>query len=266
MTTPPHPGLRGTRASLRLSLLSFVADPQWLIPSSIAPVIFALASFEMFRGSGPTLVLYAVLGASTMSMWGQTLYGSGWATGQDRFLGTLEPTLMAPTPYIYVVAGRVIWNVITGLVGGVLVLGVVLWAYGQPLPLTNGLLFLALFVVLMGALAAVGLLFTALFVYTRFSGFIQNVGEFSFYIISGAMFPVILLPFWVSPFSLAFPATWAVDALRYVGIPGYQGLPFGLTGDLLGTLGTSLAYLAVALGVFRWVEHHLLEAGTASDY
>jgi ABC-2 type transport system permease protein len=266
VTGAPRYGTRGIWTSLRLSLLTFVADPQWIIPSSIAPVIFAFASFEMFRGSGPTLVLYAVLGASTMSMWGQTLYGSGWATGMDRFLGTLEPTLAAPTPYFYVVAGRVIWNVLTGLVGGALVLGVVLWAYGQPLPLSNGLLFLGLFLVLMGSLAAVGLLFTTLFVYTRFSGFIQNVGEFSFYIISGAMFPVILLPFWTSPVSLAFPATWAVDALRYVGVPGYRGLPWGLTGDLLGTLGTSLAYLAVAVGAFRWVERHLLEAGTAGDY
>lgn len=266
MTGAPRYGTRGVWTSLHLSLLTFVADPQWIIPSSIAPVIFAFASFEMFRGSGPTLVLYAVLGASTMSMWGQTLYGSGWATGMDRFLGTLEPTLAAPTPYFYVVAGRVIWNVLTGLVGGALVLGVVLWAYGQPLPLSNGLLFLGLFLVLMGSLAAVGLLFTTLFVYTRFSGFIQNVGEFSFYIISGAMFPVILLPFWTSPVSLAFPATWAVDALRYVGVPGYRGLPWGLTGDLLGTLGTSLAYLAVAVGAFRWVERHLLEAGTAGDY
>jgi ABC-2 type transport system permease protein len=266
VTGAPRYGTRGVWTSLHLSLLTFVADPQWIIPSSIAPVIFAFASFEMFRGSGPTLVLYAVLGASTMSMWGQTLYGSGWATGMDRFLGTLEPTLAAPTPYFYVVAGRVIWNVLTGLVGGALVLGVVLWAYGQPLPLSNGLLFLGLFLVLMGSLAAVGLLFTTLFVYTRFSGFIQNVGEFSFYIISGAMFPVILLPFWTSPVSLAFPATWAVDALRYVGVPGYRGLPWGLTGDLLGTLGTSLAYLAVAVGAFRWVERHLLEAGTAGDY
>jgi ABC-2 type transport system permease protein len=266
VTGAPRYGTRGVWTSLHLSLLTFVADPQWIIPSSIAPVIFAFASFEMFRGSGPTLVLYAVLGASTMSMWGQTLYGSGWATGMDRSLGTLEPTLAAPTPYFYVVAGRVIWNVLTGLVGGALVLGVVLWAYGQPLPLSNGLLFLGLFLVLMGSLAAVGLLFTTLFVYTRFSGFIQNVGEFSFYIISGAMFPVILLPFWTSPVSLAFPATWAVDALRYVGVPGYRGLPWGLTGDLLGTLGTSLAYLAVAVGAFRWVERHLLEAGTAGDY
>ncbi len=73
--------LRAVRASLRLAVLSFVADPQWLVPSMIAPVIFALVAYGLFRGSGPVFVVYAILGAGMMSMWGQTLYGSGWATG-----------------------------------------------------------------------------------------------------------------------------------------------------------------------------------------
>jgi hypothetical protein len=107
---------RATCASLRLAILLFVADPQWLVPSTIAPIIFGLVSFELFRaGDSPYFLTYAILGAGMMSMWGQTLYGSGWATGQDRQLGTLEPTIQAPTPYLYVVLGRIIWNVIAGL-------------------------------------------------------------------------------------------------------------------------------------------------------
>ncbi len=116
-----YSGRRSTRASLRLSLLLFMADPQWLIPSMIAPVIFGIVSFELFRGYGTYYLTYAILGAGMMSMWGQTLYGSGWATGQDRQLGTLEPTLQAPTPYLYVVLGRVLWNVVSGLIGGAIV-------------------------------------------------------------------------------------------------------------------------------------------------
>ena len=44
---------RTLAASLRLAILSFIADPQWLIPSMIAPVIFALVSSQLFRGCGP---------------------------------------------------------------------------------------------------------------------------------------------------------------------------------------------------------------------
>ncbi|MCI4347499.1 MAG: ABC transporter permease [Thermoplasmata archaeon] len=265
--TPAHvSSLRTLRASLRLSVLIFIADPQWLIPSSIAPVIFALAAFELFRSAGPALVLYAILGAGMMSMWGQTLYGSGWAIGQDREWGTLEPTLGAPAPYLYVVAGRVLWNAITGLFGGAIVFGVVRLAYGGPIPLQNPLLFAFLFAFVILTLAGVGLVFTSIFVYTRYAGFVMNIGEFAFYVLTGCMFAIVLLPFWTNPISLLFPPTWAVDALRYVGLQGYQGLRWGLVGDIAGALGLTGVYIGAAVLVFRRVERHVLEAGTADEY
>jgi ABC-2 type transport system permease protein len=257
---------RALLASLRLSVLSFLADPQWLVPSLIAPVIFGLVAYELFLGSGPWFVLYAVLGAGMMSMWGQTLYGSGWATGQDRELGTLEPTLSAPTPYLYVVFGRVIWNTVSGLFGGLIVLGVVTLTYGHPLPLSDPLGFAVLFVFVIVSLASVGIVLSAAFVYTRYAGFIQNIGEFAFYVGTGCMFPVVLLPFWSTPAALVFPPTWALDALRYLAIPGYQGLSWGFRWDLVGAVATTAIYLAAAGAVFRRVEHRVLEIGNLADF
>jgi ABC-2 type transport system permease protein len=257
---------RSFAASVRLSLLLFLADPQWVIPATIAPVIFAFAAFELYAGSGPTLVLYAILGAGMMSMWGQTLYGAGWATGQDRELGTLEPTLSTPTSYLWVVFGRIVVNAVTGLVGGILVFGVVSLAYPHPLPLHQPVLFMLLFAFVLVTLASVGLVLSAVYVYTRYAGFINNFGEFAFYIITGSMFPVVLLPFWVSPVALFLPPTWALDALRYASLPGYQGFSWGFTGDILGALGTMLVYLAIAGSVYHRVEQHVLGAGNLQEY
>ena len=257
---------RSLVASLRLAVLQFMADPQWLVPSMIAPVIFGLVSYQLFRGSSPWFVLYAILGAGMMSMWGQTLYGSGWATGQDRELGTLEPTLTSPTPYLYVVLGRVIWNTISGLIGGAIVFVVVAVSYGRPVPLSNPIAFVGLFTFVIVSLASVGIVFAAAYVYTRYAGFIQNVGEFAFYVGTGCMFPVVLLPFWSNPISLAFPPTWALDALRYAAIPGYQGFSWGLWGDLAGAAVTTALYLAVAGTVFVRVERHVLEVGNLADF
>ena len=258
--------LRSLVASVRLAVLQFLADPQWLIPSMIAPVIFALVSYQLFRGAGPSFVLYAILGAGMMSMWGQTLYGSGWATGQDRELGTLEPTLSAPTPYLYVVAGRVIWNTLAGLFGGAIVFVVVGLSYGRPIPLQSPLAFLLLFVFVIVSLAAVGVVFAAAYVYTRYAGFIQNIGEFAFYVGTGCMFPVVILPFWSNPVSLLFPPTWALDALRYVAMPGYQGFSWGLVGDTIGAIVTTAIYLVIAGTVFSRVEKHVLESGNLGDW
>jgi ABC-2 type transport system permease protein len=253
-------------ASVRLSLLLFLADPQWVIPATIAPVIFGFAAFELYQGSGATLVLYAILGAGMMSMWGQTLYGAGWATGQDRELGTLEPTLSTPTSYLWVVFGRIVVNAITGLVGGLVVFAVVSFAYPHPLPLRAPVEFVLLFAFVLVTLASVGLVLSAVYVYTRYAGFINNFGEFGFYIITGSMFPVVLLPFWTSPVALLLPPTWALDALRYAALPGYAGFSWGFTGDMLGALGTMLVYLAIAGSVYRRVEQHVLTVGNLQEY
>jgi ABC-2 type transport system permease protein len=253
-------------AAFRISFLQLIADPQWLVPSMIAPVIFALVSYEIFSGQGPTFVLYAILGATMMSMWGQTLYGSGWATGQDREWGTLEPTLAAPTSYLYVVFGRVTWNTLSGLLGGAIVYVVILASYGHPIPLHNPVEFVILLVFTIVSLAAVGLLFAAWFVYTRYAGFIQNVGEFAFYVGTGCMFPIVLLPFWSNPVSLILPPTWALDALRYAIFPGYVGLSWGFWGDVLGAVATTAIYVAIAGTVFRHVERHVLEVGNLSEF
>ena len=269
LVAPARPGASGPRvlaASFRLTVLMFSADPQWIISSLMAPVVFALAAFEMYRFSSPVLVLFSILGAGMMSMWAQTLYGSGWATGQDREFGTLEPTLGAPVSYVWVVGGRVVWNTISGLIGGAVVLAVVGGAYGAPLPIRDPLTFVALFLLVMAALSTVGLLFSAVFVYSRYAGFVQNIGEFAFYVVTGCMFPVALLPGWTLPVSLAFPPTWALDALRSATFPGYGGLPWGLTGDLLGTVGLSVLYLAVSVGLYRYVTRHLAEKGAAEEW
>lgn len=266
MPRSAYSGRRSLAAAIRISVLQFLADPQWLVPSMIAPVIFGLVAYELFRGTGPFFVLNAILGAGMMSMWGQTLYGSGWATGQDRELGTLEPTLSAPTPYLWVVLGRVVWNTVSGLIGGAIVFAVVAVTYGHPVPIPNPLTFVLLYVFVIVTLASVGIVFAAWYVYTRYAGFVQNVGEFAFYVGTGCMFPVVLLPFWSNPISLAFPPTWAVDALRLALIPGSAGFAWGFWGDVAGALGTTAVYLAVAGTVFHRVEKHVLEVGDLSDW
>ena len=257
---------RSTYASLRIAVLQFLADPQWLVPSMIAPVIFAIVSFELFRGAGQYYLTYAILGAGMMSMWGQTLYGSGWATGQDREFGTLEPTIQSPTPYVYVILGRVLWNVVSGLIGGLIVYVVIVAVSGGLPAVENPLGFALLFVFVMVTLASVGVVFAAFYVYTRYAGFIQNIGEFAFYIGTGCMFPVVLLPFYTNPISLVFPPTWGLDALRYLSIPGYRGFAWGFWWDLAGAIGSTAVYLLIAGSVFHRVERHVLEEGSLGWY
>ena len=112
----------------------------------------------------------------------------------------------------------------------------------------------------MVTLASVGVVFAAFYVYTRYAGFIQNIGEFAFYIGTGCMFPVVLLPFWATPVGLAvLSADVGVDALRVLAIPGYSGFALGVRpATWPGPSGTTLVYLSIAGTVFHKVERHVL--------
>ncbi|MGH2358752.1 MAG: ABC transporter permease [Candidatus Limnocylindria bacterium] len=77
----------------------------------------------------------------------------------------------------------------------------------------------------------------------------------SLYLLSGAIFPIDLLPGFLQPVAYAFPTTWWLEASRRgllgQGAPGQLGtLPDGLVLALLAV--TTVAAVAVALAAFAW--------------
>ena len=129
---------RTTVASLRLSILQFMADPQWLVPSMIAPIVFGVVSFELFRGYGPVLPDLR-----------DPRRGDDEHVGPDALRERLGdkpgPELRNPRAYHPVPltvpctssSGRVLWNVVSGLIGGLIVYAVVVLAAGEPPALSN---------------------------------------------------------------------------------------------------------------------------------
>src|SRR5208283_5191373 len=119
------------RASMVLAEKNFVADPQWIIPSIIAPFIFTMVALFFYAGAsgaGGDALLSAVLGGGLMGVWGTTVYGSANSIGFDRWNGTMESTLAAPAPLLWIVLGRVLWNTFIGVINGFIVLGIgLLW-------------------------------------------------------------------------------------------------------------------------------------------
>ncbi|MGI0156711.1 MAG: hypothetical protein ACREDE_11360, partial [Thermoplasmata archaeon] len=63
-----------------------------------------------------------------------------------------------------------------------------------------------------------------------------------------------------------FPPTWALDALRYLSIPGYTGFGWGFWVDIVGALASTLVYAAIAGTIFHRVERHVLSTGHLSEY
>ena len=69
------------------------------------PLLVATVAYYMFKaGNQPGSLLYVSLGAAVYGIWSSTLFGSGGAIQWQRWQGTLEVLVSAPTPFVLVIA------------------------------------------------------------------------------------------------------------------------------------------------------------------
>ena len=85
--------------------------------------------------AGQTL-LYVALGAGMMGVWSTTLFGCGGAIAWQRWEGTLELLVNAPSRYDFILVGQTFGAVVSGFYGilATLVWGVIL--FGMPIQAT----------------------------------------------------------------------------------------------------------------------------------
>lgn len=255
-------------ASIRLTQQLFFADPQWLLPNIIAPFIFTLVAFFLFSGqvSSSSFLLYLVLGAGLMGMWGTTIYGSANSIGFDRWNGTMESTLAAPIPLAWIALGRVLFNTFEGVANALFILVIGLTWFRVGLVVVNPPLFLLASVCTFLSLSSFGLLMSTVLVLTRKGGFITNSMEIPVYVATGTMFPIIILPYLVQPFAYILAPTWGIEAIRLSAIQGYHGLPVGYWGDMGLMAAETAFYLLLAFVLFKRVEAYAKRNGTIEDY
>lgn len=255
--------LRAVVAALKQESYHFFADPQWVIPSLVAPFTFTIVTLMLFKDFDGPVALYAVLGGGVLGMWGNTLYASGWSVSFDRMNGTLEPLMVTPTPIIQVIAGRGIWNSAIGLLNALAVFVVAEIAIGTGMRLGDPFMFFALLMLTLLSLSTVGLMLSAFFVMTRSSSVLMRILELPIYLLSGALIPITYLPDAIKPLSYLLGPAWGVDALRVAaGISDEYISSLGLLSNVMLMLALTLAYITIAIILFRHMEQRARINGT----
>ena len=258
--------IRATYAAFRQQMTHFLSDPQWIIPSLIAPFMFTIVTLMIFKDVDGPVVLQAVLGGGVLGMWGNTLYSSGWSISYDRYNGTLEPLMVSPTNLMDVVTGRSIWNTLIGLSNAVLVFIVAELMFQTGIGLANPGQFFVILILTLASLASIGLIFSAFFVLTRASSVLMSSLEFPIYVVSGAMFPISILPGWVMPISFILAPSWGVDAMKIVALDGYTGLGMGVMGSIAIMFALTIVYVFLAKWLFRKIERNVRSHGNIGRF
>ena len=263
--------IKAVTAAFKQQGTQFLADPQWIIPSIIAPFMFTVVALYMYSGAGgldSPIVLTAVLGGGVLGMWGNMLFSSGFTITYDRYNGTIEPIMLTPTHLIDVITGRSIWNVFIGLVNAVLVFISAQLIFGVGVSVADPVLFFPMLLMTLFSLASIGIMLAALFVLTRASYVITTILEFPIYVFSGALFPITALPGVLRPVSYIFAPTWGVDALKTSAIAGYDTpmMSFGIWFDVLMMFVLIAIYITAAYFLFLRIEKNIRRTGTLARY
>lgn len=258
---------------MKLSAKIFLADPQWIIPSIIAPFIFTMVALFFYAGAGSMgsqALLSAVLGGGLMGVWGTTVYGSANSIGFDRWNGTLETTLVAPSPLIWIVLGRVFWNTFIGVVNGLIVLVIGMLWFRTGAGLVDPPLFVLATILTYISMSAFGLLLSTVYILSRKGGFIENSMEIPVYIATGTSFAVSLLPFFALPISYIIGPTWGIEAIKRAAVGTYYPyghlLPTGYWTDISLMLFATVVYFALSFVLFKRVESIAKAGGTIGEY
>ena len=204
------------------------------------PILYAtIACYLLDAKHDPRLLLSASLGAAVMLMWSLVVIASSGALEQQRWQGTLELVVAAPTPLTAVIGPICVAGALVGTyaIGATLAWGALLFdvpvKIEQPFAFAVGLLACAL------SVGMLGLILAATFVLYRASFHLGIATQYPVWIVTGLIVPLSILPSFVRPISWLLAPTWGFRAIQEAAL-GRTPWP-----DIGMCLVLSLVYLAI---------------------
>ncbi len=215
---------------------------------------------------------YMYVGNAMYMFVAEVLFGVTWVIHDDReHYMTLKQVYIAPMNFYMYILGRsaikiaiTTFGVLVTLIFGVMALGVDIDIAAVNWPLLAVALVLGL-----GCICILGLALGGVSFLTAKHSIGINEGMAGvFYVLSGVVFPITILPTWVQPVSKILPVTYWMESVRRAVEPGVMReladtSGFDVTGmggvsDLtmmLYLLVSAVAFFVLSIGIFRIADH-----------
>lgn len=206
--------MRAFLAGARIQLRFLRAYPDSLIPFFTAPM-FTIIFLMIFRQAGrPDLTAYATIAPVFIALWWLALFNAGWSIQIERWNGTIEMLVAAPSSFAAVILGRITATTMIGVVSFGEAWLVARLIFGATVRIHHPWAFAATIVITLATMAGTSVAMSSLFVLTRNAVTFSNAASYPFYILGGILVPVSVLPHWVRPVSSIVFLSWSADLLR----------------------------------------------------
>lgn len=238
--------------------------------ATFAPIVTFMFVAELVGDNGADVAFdyytFVVLGIATMSVLGVTLNSFGGAMLNFVTQGQLEMFLVEPMPWRALPFALVPWPTFQAFAtaSAMVLLSIPLGAEyalsGVPI---------AILVVFMGfaATLAVGILGASIKVLSKRTDPVLQLYTIAASVLSGAFFPLELLPPWIRAFSWVIPHTYVIQALRRVLMPQGEVLAGRTAWQAIAALAIfSLVMYPIALWVFGRTLEYGRKIGALSGY
>jgi len=195
-------------------------------------------------GGGVNYITFLIPGIIGMGMLFTSMF-AGISVLWDREFGFLKEIMIAPVNRVSIVLGRIAGGATTALIQGILIL-LIAMVIGFRIP---GLMEFAMAVVFMLLIATtfigLGLVFASKMRDMQGFNLIMNFVIFPLFFLSGALFPLDNLPFFIKAISYIDPLTYGIDGMR-ASLIGFS--TFNVIVDFMVLLGMSA--IMVFLGAY----------------
>jgi ABC-2 type transport system permease protein len=255
-------------ARYRLNAVNQVVQPvyQVLIPGLLLGATFAIGgqAVGLAETAGTTdIVGYLFLGMLALTLASAGFWGVAFSIKLELDAGTLEPAWLTPTRRETFVVGLTMAGLIIATLTTIILLLIGIWIFGAELAPRVAIAVPVLALTSVGVLG-IGYLVGAIVLRMRDANFFVDAADFIFVALSGAAFPIVVLPELVRWVSYLLPTTWALDLMRTAALGTRPLLPPAAEWGLLAL--TSLVLLIVGRWAWLATEHRLRVRGTLGQH
>ncbi|MBC7083275.1 MAG: ABC transporter permease [Firmicutes bacterium] len=219
--------------------------------------------FPLLAPYGGNLMGYLIIGTTFMSFVGVSLNSFQGAIRGEQQMGTLEFLLMSDTPLHQILIYSALWNFMYACLSTSVIFLVVVFVLGMDINVNLGA---ALFVLLLSVvcMSGFGLMSAGIIMVTKQGDPITWAFGTLSGLLSGAMFPIELLPPFLRNIAVVLPPTHALIALRKT-IMVRAGLG-EVRSQVLALLALTALTLPIGLVVFRWGFNRARIDGSLAEY
>jgi len=215
----------------------------------IFPMIFFFGFAELLRADQGGTIPFVVSMVLVLGILGNGLFGAGMRTVQDREQNILRRFKVAPITPTPVLAASVITGWLIYLPAVLLVVALAHWFYGMAFP-ERWLSFLVLVSLGVMAFRAIGLIVASVVNSVQESNIIIQLLYLGMLLLSGATFPITMLPKAAQAASQFLPASYLVTGFQGIFLRG-ESLRENWTSALALTLTLALG-IFLSSQLFRW--------------